>query len=154
MKLAKPFLFCLALLCAGTAAAQDFQADLEGSQVVGPVVTGASGIGTFTLDGSKVLSYSITFEGLESAETGAHIHGAAPIGVNAGVLYVLPLGSPKNGTIGPLTPQEEADLKEGLWYVQIHTTGNPGGELRGQILPQLVPTEPTTWGRVKRLFDR
>src|SRR5207249_3624238 len=35
----------------------------------------------------------------------------------------------------PLTPEQTAELKAGLWYVLIRSEAHPGGELRGQICP-------------------
>ena len=53
------------------------------------------------------------------------------------------LGSPKNDCVGPLSDDQEDDLKDGLFYINIHTSkivdliqvGFPGGEIRGQVLP-------------------
>jgi hypothetical protein len=46
----------------------------------------------------------------------------------------------QNGIAYPLANQI-ADLENGLWYINIHSTTFGGGEIRGQILP--VP-EPST----------
>ncbi len=35
----------------------------------------------------------------------------------------------------PLTPLQVADLMAGKWYVNLHTAANPGGEIRGQVMP-------------------
>jgi hypothetical protein len=32
-----------------------------------------------------------------------------------------------------LTQAQIDQLKQGLWYVNLHTAANPGGELRGQV---------------------
>lgn len=32
-----------------------------------------------------------------------------------------------------LTDAQAADMMAGLWYVNIHTTRYPGGEIRGQL---------------------
>jgi len=32
-----------------------------------------------------------------------------------------------------LTPAQVDQVKQGLWYVNLHTAANPGGELRGQV---------------------
>lgn len=111
-----------------------FSSILNGDQEVPPVVTPATGSGVFALHSGRTFSYNIAFEGLLGAETAAHIHGPAPIGENAGVIFTLPLGSPKIGTVGPLTPAQEDDLLAGLWYVNIHSAMFPAGEIRGQII--------------------
>lgn len=141
----------LVLAVAGAAAAQTYSALLDGSQEVPPVATPAGGAGSFTLDPSKILSFNIHFTGLIGTETGAHIHGPAVPGTNAGVIFALPAGSPKVGTLGPLTPAQEADLNAGLWYVNIHSSFRSGGEIRGQIL-DTIGVATGTWGEIKALF--
>jgi hypothetical protein len=81
-----------------------------------------------------------------------HIHGVAPKGFNAGVIYniITPtngLATP-NPTLYPATGKfsgtvladgfviKEQDLLNGLYYLNIHTAAYPGGEIRGQIVFQ------------------
>lgn len=111
-----------------------FVAALAGGQEVPPNDSPAMGAGTFVLspDGTQLVFY-IAFEGLTSDETVRHIHRAAP-GSNGPVVFDLPAGSPKEGVL-TLTDAQRADLWAGLYYVNIHSTNFPGGELRGQILP-------------------
>jgi hypothetical protein len=89
------------------------------------------------------LCFSISYEefNLTSEETNAHFHAPAPPGVNAAVIIQLPTpGSPKNGCVTPdLTEDLRRDLFRGLWYINIHTKKNRGGEIRGQLLPQAAP---------------
>ena len=61
--------------------------------------------------------------------------------MNASVIVQLPTpGSPKNGCETPeLTADQRRDLLRGLWYVNIHTANNPGGEIRGQVIPHAAP---------------
>ena len=33
-----------------------------------------------------------------------------------------------------LTPEQAKELVDGKWYFNLHTSANPGGEIRGQIL--------------------
>lgn len=61
----------------------------------------------------------------------AHIHTGA-IGVEGDIICTLSSTSPMVNEC-TLTEDNIASLKAGELYVNIHTTGNSGGELRGQI---------------------
>ena len=141
------------LLNAGAAAAQTYSAILTGTQETPPNASPATGTGSFTLDGAKMLSFNIAYSGLTGTETAAHIHCChAPGPPAVGVLFPLPAGNPKVGQVGPLTAQQEADLNAGLMYVNIHTSPNfAGGEIRGQMY-NTVATDPKTWSAMKQLF--
>jgi hypothetical protein len=67
-----------------------------------------------------------------------HIHQGA-VGVNGPILFDLgdPV-SPVEATWTGMTPAEVADLFAGNLYINIHTSGRPSGEIRGQILPRTV----------------
>ena len=75
----------------------------------------------------------MTYSGLTGALTGAHIHGPAAAGANAGI--VVPFANSPSPIVGEakLTPAQAGDLMAGLYYVNLHTPGNPGGEIRGQL---------------------
>ena len=111
------------------------KADLKGANEVPPNTSPASGKAVATLDtDSKVLSYSVTYADLSGPALGAHFHGPTDSGKNAGI--VLPfktVQSPIEGT-ATLTENQAADLLAGKWYANIHTSANPGGELRGQMM--------------------
>lgn len=117
-------------------------------------VSSARGSGTATLnDSTGLLSWNFTFgtngPGYTNAllgngaETGAHIHGPAAVGVGgAGIQVALAGGSPKVGS-ATLGAGQMTDLKNGLYYVNIHSAGCPGGEIRGQLLAApLAPALP------------
>lgn len=116
-----------------------FEIALTGSKEVPPNPTTATGvlIGTYD-DATNTLSFDLVFNGLIGTTTAAHFHGPATPGVNAGVqvpLAGLPVGV-SSGTYSNtfvLTPAQESDLLNGLWYVNVHTTLYPGGEIRGQV---------------------
>ncbi len=150
-----PSLLVFAILAvvavAPASAAMQFEAVLEGGQEVPPNPSPATGIGTFTLnDAETQLSINITFSGLVAAESNAHIHGAAAPGINAGVRFGLPAGSPKV-TVWNIPAADVVSLKAGLLYVNIHSTTYPGGEIRGQILAS-TPAQAASWGRVKAFY--
>lgn len=114
-------------------------ATLDGLQEVPPNSSTGNGSGCFVLDlGTLKVDYQIEFVSLTSSQTEAHIHGFASPGVNAPVLFTLPLGSPITGNI-QMTANEAQAMIDGLTYVNIHTVNFPGGELRGQILQAPPP---------------
>lgn len=120
-----------------------FSFGLSGAEEVPPNGSPATGTGLVTIDtDTNQLDYNITFSGLQGMETAAHIHGFAPPGSNAGVLYTLPPGSPKIGSI-TYTEAQEADLLAGLSYVNIHSSVFGGGEIRGQIDDAMNCVTPT-----------
>ena len=109
-------------------------ATIEGPQE--PTASTAIGVGHFSHDlAGNRLGFFIHYGGLSSAENAAHIHGFAPRGSAAGVLFPFALGSPKLGFWTYAAAQEEGIL-DGLTYVNIHTANFGGGEIRGQIEPR------------------
>ena len=114
---------------------------LEGAQEVPAKTTAACGTLDITYNKTnKVLTYSITWTDLTGAPVGAHIHGEAPRGVNAGIKHdfaaLIPKmtsGSFSNWLIVDEIAIKEKDLLDGLYYINIHTPLNPGGEIRGQF---------------------
>jgi hypothetical protein len=98
-----------------------------------PPCTG-SGSGSLTLDTvTGLMTYDVSFMNLSASETISHIHGPAEPGVPAGVAVDLPLGTPKVGQT-TLSPEKQAEMLAGLYYVNVHSTNCLGGEIRGQIL--------------------
>jgi hypothetical protein len=78
----------------------------------------------------------MVFEGLTSEVTGAHIH-QAPAGTNGGVVFDLGPYISGNVISGSWDPTAFLDaLRAGELYVNVHTTENGGGEIRGQLLLQ------------------
>jgi hypothetical protein len=134
----------IALLVTSMGFAQiQFTAKMSGAQETPPVTTTATGTGAFVLNvAGTALSYTITINGLNI--TAAHFHNG-PIGVAAGVVKNLTFVN--NTATGvwsstdatqPLTDSLLSELLRGRLYVNAHTTANPGGEIRGQVL-QIAP---------------
>ena len=144
----------LCLFMAGPAAGQNYTATIDGGQAVPPRPTPGpgTGMGSMMLDATKMLSFNITFSALSAPEIAAHFHGPVPVGSNAGVQFPLPLGSPKIGTVGPLSPAQESDLNAGLWYINIHSSLYPDGEIRGQVLVVPVANQTDSWSAIKALY--
>ncbi|HEX8282978.1 MAG TPA: PQQ-dependent sugar dehydrogenase [Pyrinomonadaceae bacterium] len=117
-----------------------FFANLDGSQEVPANATGALGTATILLDKDETTArVSLRFRGLSGAQTAAHIHGPAPAGQNAAPVFTLPAGDFSDFQIA-LTPQQVADLKAGLFYVNVHSTAFPDGEIRGQFSQTSQPS--------------
>lgn len=111
--------------------------------------------------GTKLLYYTVRWQGLTGPVAAMHIHGLAPVGYNAGIIQnivttsngifnTLTAGQPTFGASGTLsgtllvdgTLIKEQDLINGLYYLNIHTNlagfppGFASGEIRGQIVFQ------------------
>lgn len=159
-------LFCL-LSLPTQAAIINFTSVLSPGNEV-PPVTGAEGAsggaGIVYNDTTMELSWSIAFEGLTANASAAHIHSQAPsqlvgppaINLDSGLnneaddafigLSGLGLQSGVFLGVGPLSVGQEAELMAGRLYINIHTANNPGGEIRGQILPAtVVPVPAAVW---------
>ena len=117
-------------------------------------------------DATNILSFTATFEGLSTGTTVAHFHCctataftgtagvavdapslAVPVGVTAGTwsealdLDLAANWSPafvtaSGGTIAGATARFLQNIYENKVYLNIHTTGNPGGEIRGFLVPE------------------
>lgn len=97
--------------------------------------------GTGTLDASldkqsNVLTWTVSYSGLTGPVKAGHFHGPAAAGANAGVAlgFTGSVESPIKGS-ATLSAAQAADVLAGKWYVNLHTAANPGGELRGQVMP-------------------
>jgi hypothetical protein len=132
-----------------------FTALLNSAQETPPVSSPSQGVALVTYNTTqKLLCYALSYSPLSSPETVAHFHGPGAPTVSAPVVFAItpspsPIGSPKQGCVGPLTKPQEKELKKGLYYLNIHTTNFPLGEIRGQVLPEKgsfknVPTTTTT----------
>ena len=155
----KNLLLCLLVLC-GTvfAQAQQYSVRLTPDQDGGAARTG-TGLGTLSLSGTR-LTLNITYSGLSANSVSTHIHGASGVfpasasvrydfvglglttigatsGTIAGTITLADIGT---GATAYLLAQQIADLNNGLWYANVHSTAFPGGEIRGQITPVPEPS--------------
>ena len=132
------------LLTAGAAqgAIITYNFSLDGLQEVPPVATPATGSATVVLnDVTGAVTVSGTYTDLIGTVTASHIHAPAAPGVNAGVILALTVAPPggTSGTItgaGTLSPANVANMLAGLTYINVHSSFRPGGEIRGQVLPE------------------
>ena len=105
--------------------------EIRGQLALTPSAAQGSVTGKFN-NSTKVLTLQINYLGINP--TMWHIHkGAAgvagPVVLDLGTTF----GSPFNFTTSPLDATQEADLKSGLYYVNIHSAAVPSGEIRGQL---------------------
>lgn len=111
---------------------------LSGEQEVPAVETDASGQGYLLYDSSNG-ALTLNTWARDITATAAHIHHAEA-GLNGDVIVALETSADSEGlwqspanTV--LSSDEVSALGMANLYVNVHTEANPGGELRGQILP-------------------
>jgi hypothetical protein len=115
----------------------NFAATVNGASEVPTNASSATGsmIGSFDKV-SKIFSLTLTYSGLTA--TNMHIH-KGPAGVSGSVLFGLstsPFTSPITYTSPALSTGQEDSLMTNLYYVNIHSSAFPAGEIRGQITKQ------------------
>ena len=117
--------------------AQTFVFDLRGSQEVPPTASVASG-GCYGQLDQAAKTFALTCVHDVVGATVMHIHEGAP-GVNGPIVFDLgDPASPLTATWSGMTPADITNLLNGNLYINIHTSGRPAGEIRGQILPRTV----------------
>ena len=133
-------IFACALFVAAfttVANAETFFAYLTPAQEVPPTLSSASGYARVHVNESTMtLTFTVVFNNLTSAQTGAHIHAPAAIGANVGVAINFDTVGGTSGTITgtrPITATQLSQLRQHLGYVNVHSANNPGGEIRGQL---------------------
>ena len=129
-------------LCTGLALAKPEV--FSGVPLLGTAETppnGSLGFGALTAiydEDTNQLYYEFEWElGGDAEATAVHFHGPAAIGQSADPIIDLGPISGKSGKetgVVSLSEAEELDLKAGLWYLNIHSTAFPNGELRGQLI--------------------
>ena len=115
---------------------QIFEANLTAGQEVPPAASSASGMAEVQFnENTNKVTWKVTYSGLTGPATGAHIHGPAAAGANAGVLIPFAGNLDAQPIMGEVTvtSAQYADMAAGLYYVNIHTARFPGGEIRGQL---------------------
>ena len=113
-----------------------FRATLNGASEVPANASTATGTSTLVFDNTtKIFTITTTYTGL--VVTDAHIHKGA-VGVSGPPVFpfTAPFTSPITDTSVALTAAQEADLMANLYYVNLHSTLYPNGEIRGQLIKQ------------------
>jgi glucose/arabinose dehydrogenase len=110
-----------------------FTASLTGAQETPPNSSQAFGTATLLLDkDGETAHVSLRFRGLTTAQTAAHVHEPSAAGQTAPPAFDLPSGNFTDFKI-TLTPQQVRNLNAGLFYINVHSTAFPAGEIRGQF---------------------
>jgi hypothetical protein len=168
------FLFVLALGlglagCGGGGGGDDvlsrttLSSTMTGDQEVPPVITGATGRGSLSLQpATRDINGSVSLEGMTA--TAVHIH-VGDVGVSGPIIVTLAQTAPGTWTVPSgvrLSDDQKDAFNNGRLYFNAHTAANPNGEIRGQIgrdvfsvrlTPlQEVPPRPSTASGTARLI--
>ena len=123
-----------------------FVATMNGANEVPAKAVAGSGSFNVVKNGATY-TYTITFSGMTGPLTAAHIHGPAAVGVNANPIVPFDVtGAAASGTLtGTFTGTNNVNITpdsldklmtSGNAYVNLHTTANTAGEIRGQLSRQ------------------
>jgi hypothetical protein len=125
-----------------------YVANLSPANEVPPKTTTGTGVATFVDLGTEI-DWTLTLTNMTGV-IASHIHGPAAVGVNTGViinLFLPNVATPTlNGVVGRgiITNANNANISldslrvlfnNGNAYVNVHTSANPGGEIRDQVHP-------------------
>jgi hypothetical protein len=145
-----------ALLVPMAASAQTITltANLTGGEENPGILTGAHGNAVVTLDyGAQRITYRVNVYNLPSGLTASHIHVGA-IGQNGPVIFNFAVTNNISNDFALIGELTAADLvarqpqginswddaafaiASGNAYVNVHSSVNPGGEIRGQLCPE------------------
>ena len=135
-------------------AREGYTYSLSGDDEVPSVMTDVYGSGIASIDRNQSnVHFMMAYNDLTGPQTMSHFHMAAA-GENGGVLYGLgsffDQTSPDDAAFGywtssdsedPFTAEDAAAFRNGMVYVNIHSSANPSGELRGQVTRGLTCSE-------------
>lgn len=152
LTLAMAGVFALLVSTQAQAQTMNFTANLSGGNEVPGVVTGAAGTATIALNqATGVVTYRVDVYNMPVGTTAAHFHvGAA--GVSGPVVVNITVSSGISNDYGLTGTASATDLvpraaqginswedflqalQLGNLYLNVHSTNNAGGEIRGQIV--------------------
>ncbi len=116
----------------------NISASLTAAQEAPPTNSTGTGTLTGTYDASTYkLTFTLNWSGITGPPSAMHFHGPALAGVNASpIVPITGFPTTASGTVSGtamLTAGQNDDLIAGRVYVNIHTSANPAGEIRGQV---------------------
>ena len=112
-----------------------------------PLPSGGTASGLVTVDtNTNTITYNITCSSLNGTINNAHFHGPAAPGVAAGVKISITADVVGNTIVGSKTflEADQASILAGLFYLNVHTTQNPAGQVRDQIVLVEFPASGNT----------
>eukprot|EP00762_Andalucia_godoyi_P006174 ANDGO_01647.mRNA.1 CHRD domain superfamily protein len=120
-------------------------ATLNGAQELAspPVFTTAAGVGWVTFNGASATVFSFALAHNVIGSTMSHIHGPCGATTSCGISYVVSSSSvaaalPYDVTSVPVSASSPAltysNFQNGQYYFNVHSTANPNGEIRGNLL--------------------
>ena len=152
LSLAIAGLFVLLVSAQAQAQTINFTAALHGGNEVPGVSTGAVGVGTVSVNmATQAVTYRIDVYNMPVGTTASHFHAAAagvngPVVVNftvsAGISNDFAISGTASATdLRPAAAQGINSWEDfiqalllGNIYMNVHSTNNPGGEIRGQVV--------------------
>lgn len=119
----------------GSTGTTTYRGTMTGANEVPSNASTATGNATLTFNNTtKIFNLTVTYSGMTA--TAAHVHKGAT-GVSGGPVFPITVtASPMYLTSTALTAEQEADLKANLYYVNVHSSAYPDGEIRGQLIKQ------------------
>lgn len=129
---------------------EGYTLNLSGDQEVPSVETDASGSGIVSINRDQTNAhFMIAYNDLSGPQSMAHFH-SAPSGQNGDVIFNLSTyfsqvdtydaafgyWTEENDT--PFDPAAALAFREGEVYINVHSSANPSGELRGQVSRELI----------------
>ncbi|MFE5407413.1 CHRD domain-containing protein [Microbacterium sp. NPDC056569] len=126
----------LLTLGGGAAASAAPAIPLNNGQEVTGAEGGAHGFFTYTIEGTQ-FCYTLSVKRLTAPATAAHVH-VAPQGVAGPVVIGLTIPNQESSETSACTTVDQALLtaiaeNPRAYYVNVHTSTYPGGEVRGQL---------------------
>jgi hypothetical protein len=110
---------------------------LSASEVVPPTPSAAYGSVTISLTSDESsINAAIYYTNLSGGNTAVHIHGPAQPGQNGPVIFTVGgsgFTSAVIHAVRSVNATQAAELKAGLWYVDVTSPTYPDGEIRGQL---------------------
>lgn len=152
LTLAMAGVFALLVSTQAQAQTYTFTAALHGGNEIPAVNTGSAGTATVSLNvTTHVLTYRVDVYNMPVGTTAGHFHVGAPGTAGATVInFTVATGISNDFAITGTASSTDLTLRAaqgiGSWddfeqalllgniYVNVHSTNNPGGEIRGQVL--------------------